>query len=93
MYKSLKIEQGDLSHKSQKCNNHEGGKSPIQHVFTFHSALTGMAWKEPSSAGSRRYDTTWLFKTLLNEPIIPAIVMETVNQRLLRPLEHTARTM
>lgn len=104
MYKSLKIEQegwagvgGDLSHKSQKPNNCERKKSPTQHVFQIP-----LSCKCYGSGGCRcdrkRGDMTLpkkrrrkKKKTLLNEPIIPVIVVEAVNQCLLRTLERVMR--
>lgn len=75
MYKSLKIEQGDLSHKSKNAITIKEEKSNTTH---FHIPLSSNCYglEGASSTGCRRYGMM-LFKTLLNGPIIPVIVMET----------------
>lgn len=79
MYKSLKVEKGCLSHKSpKKSNKHEGGK--VQYN-TFPHATEQWLLRRGRSPPVKDLDTR-LLKTLFNEPIVPVIVVETVNHEV-----------
>lgn len=82
MYKSLKIEQRHLSHKSKK------NAITTREEKSNSNTTPKKKEKRQSVLTVRRSSAVWRLQPLLNEPIIPMIAMETTVQNTQTADEH-----